>query len=562
MTIFRYFSNNDLEEKIKDWQAKHSDHLTVGLLGESYEKRPIYVLTITNMETGSDDEKPAIWIDANIHATEITGTTAAMAIAETLLENYDQDSQIKWLLDNAVYYIVPRLNPDGAALAMASTPKYIRSGVRAYPYPEKDEGLHVEDIDHDGRILQMRIVDPAGDWKVSAENPRLMIKRSPDEIEGTFYRIFQEGILDEYDGYLIKNARSLEGLDFNRNFPFEWQPESDQHGAGPYPGSESEIRAAIDFITSHTNINLALTYHTFSRVILRPYSIKPDDEMDTSDLWTYQKIGNLGTDFTGYRNVSTFHDFKYHPKEVTTGAFDDWMYDHYGVFCFTIELWDLPSEAGVDNRKFAEWFRNHPIDDDIKILNWVAEHGGEAAYINWYAFDHPQLGPVELGGWNTMYTWRNPPQQFLENEIQKNTPFALIIGRLLPHLSITNIKITKLAEKTYYLRLFLENTGYLPTYTSMQGKNRKAMRPVRVELELPEGSGLIEGKRITEIGHLDGRSSMHRMTAFGATSPTNNRSKAEWVVKINEMSIIKLHVTSERAGTIHAEIQIPGEKDD
>ena len=31
------------------------------------------------------------------------------------------------------------------------------------------------------------------------------------------------------------------------------------------------------------------------------------------------------------------------------------------------------------------------------------------AYMPWQPFDHPQLGKIELGGWNNMYTWRNPP---------------------------------------------------------------------------------------------------------------------------------------------------------
>ena len=42
----------------------------------------------------------------------------------------------------------------------------MRSSTRPYPYDEEEiEGLIVEDIDGDGRILQMRIPDPNGLWK-------------------------------------------------------------------------------------------------------------------------------------------------------------------------------------------------------------------------------------------------------------------------------------------------------------------------------------------------------------------------------------------------------------
>ena len=140
------------------------------------------LLTLTNQATGTDMEKPAIWIDANLHATEITGTTSALYIAYHLLDGYGTDEQITRQLDQSVYYIVPRANPDGAEWAMAPNPRYVRSGVRPYPWEEKDEGLFSQDINGDGKILQMRFQDPNGDWKISSLDPRLMEKRALDEI--------------------------------------------------------------------------------------------------------------------------------------------------------------------------------------------------------------------------------------------------------------------------------------------------------------------------------------------------------------------------------------------
>ena len=57
-------------------------------------------------------------------------------------------------------------------------------------------------------------------------------------------------------------------------------------------------------------------------------------EISAQDLWTFQKIGEQGTDWTGYPNISVYHDFRYHPKEVITGAMDDWLYDHLGIFAW------------------------------------------------------------------------------------------------------------------------------------------------------------------------------------------------------------------------------------
>ncbi len=556
MNLDRYFTNEDIAVLLAEWQTQYPNLLEVRTIGESYQNRPIWLLVITNKESGADTDKPAIWIDANIHATEISGTTVAIQVAAELLQGYSIKPEIRELLNSSVYYIAPRFNPDGAAMAMADQPRYIRSGVRTYPWPERDEGLHEQDIDGDGRILQMRMPDPNGDWKISSLDPRLLEKRGPAEHGGQYYRLLPEGLLENYDGYLIKFANPPEGLDFNRNFPYEWRTEGEQRGAGPYPTSEVEVKTIVDFISHHPNINLAITYHTFSRVILRSYSNKPDDAMETEDLWVTKKIGKIGAEITGYRCVSTFHDFKYHPKEVTTGAFDDWMYDHLGVFAYTIELWDLPDESGIKDRKFIEWFQDHPHEDDLKIIQWIDEHGEADAYIPWYEFLHPQLGKVELGGWNEMYTWRNPPPACIGAEAKRNLPFATALGHLLPRIKIHTLNVSPLGNQDYHINLVVENCGFLPSYTSNQGKKRKAVRPVRAQLKLPEAAKLVSGKLRVELGHMEGRSNKLETTALWGAAPTDNRARAEWIIHAQAGSEMELHVLSERAGNIRIPIKL------
>jgi murein tripeptide amidase MpaA len=554
MDIIQYFTNAELNQLFEKWVSAYPKLVKVITIGTSHEGRPIQLLAITNQDTGPDKEKPALWIDANLHATEITGTTVAVYIASNLLSSYGSNEQVTRQLDRQVYYIVPRINPDGAEWAMAANPRYVRSGVRPYPWDEKDEGLTEQDINGDGKILQMRFIDPGGDWKISSLDPRLMEKRAPEEYGGTYYRLLPEGLLKDYDGYVIKMARPLEGLDFNRNFPFEWRTEGEQFGAGPYPTSEPETRALAEFVVNHPNINLAITFHTFSRVILRPYSTKSDDDMNAEDLWVFKKIGEIGTRLTGYRCVSTFHDFKYHPKEVTTGAFDDWMYDHHGVFTYTIELWDLPTEAGIQDRKWIEWWRDHPHAQDLQILKWIDEHGATDAYVPWQPFDHPQLGKIELGGWNNMYTWRNPPPGYLEPEVTRQYPFILTLGELLPHLFVHKLECKPIGENKFYINLVVENGGFLPSYTSQQSKSRKAVRPVRVELKLPDDAKFTNGKRLQELGHLEGRSNKLDVAANSTESPTDNRLRLEWVVQAPAGTKIGIDILSERAGSIYNEL--------
>jgi murein tripeptide amidase MpaA len=548
MDFNRYFNNEEFKTLIESWAASYEQILKLDSIGKSQEGRDIHILIITNQETGEDTAKPAIWLDANIHATEIAGTTTALRVAWELLSKYQEDERVARLVDNATFYIVPRDNPDGAEYAMASPPKYIRSGTRPYPFEDKLPGLHPEDITGDNRILQMRIKDPHGDWKISTLDSNLMEKRGPDENDGEFYRLLWEGLIKDFDGYLINLARPLEGLDFNRNFPYDWRPEGDQRGAGPYPTSEPEIRAIVDFISKHKNINAAIAYHTFSGVILRPYGTKADQDMDTGDLWTFEVIGERAKELTGYKTVSVFHDFKYHPKEVITGVFDDWAYDQLGIFAYTIELWDIVEKAGIEERKYIEWLRKHPHEDDLKIYQWVKEHGPEDGYVDWFPFDHPQLGPVEIGGWNRMYTWRNPPHDWMGDEAERNVPYVLSLAEMLPHLKVHTLEANPIESGAYDVNLVLENTGFFPTYTSNQAKKMKAVRPIRVELELPEGVALVQGRPMVEIGHLEGRSNKLAAFSFGASS-TDNRARAQWTLKGPAGAVITLKILSDRAGS-------------
>jgi murein tripeptide amidase MpaA len=555
MDFNRYFTNEELKSLLHEWAEAYPSLVSLSKIGTSYQGESIWLLTLTNQPTGPDTEKPAVWVDANIHATELAGTVTVLHLVYTLLTRYGQDTQITTLLDTSTFYAVPRINPDGAGLAMAAVPRYLRSGVRPYPWEEQTEGLHMQDVDGDRRVLQMRVPDPNGDWKISSLDPRLMQKRGLDEHGGIYYRLLPEGLIHNFDGYVVKVARPLEGLDFNRNFPSEWRPESEQLGAGPYPTSEPEIKALVDFIVTHPNINAALTYHTHGGIILRSYSTKPDDQMDTDDLWVYKKIGERGTQITGYPCVSIYHDFRYHPQEVVTGAFDDWLYDHFGMFAFTIELWDLPGQAGIPERQLIEWFRDHPHEDDLKILQWLDQHVGPEGYVAWYSFDHPQLGAVELGGWNTLYTWRNPPPRLMGAEAARNTPFAIAIGKMLPHLAIHTLEVSLLGNRTYRLNLVVENTGFLPTCTSQQGKKRQAARPVFVELKVPDDVTLISGKQHTDLEYLEGRSNK-LSSSYRATSPTDNRTQAEWVLHAPSGAVIGLKIHSDRAGTLYREVQL------
>jgi len=557
MRFDRYLRHGELTDTLREFAAAHPGLIRLQSLGHSFEGREILLAVVTRFETGTDLGKPGLWVDGNIHATEVAGSMACLYLLQYLLDGYGCDPEVTRCLDSRVFYVCPRLNPDGAEWALADAPRLIRSSTRPYPHDEEPiGGLERKDVDGDGRVLSMRIVDPNGPWKESDHDPRLLVRREPAEQGGRYFRLLPEGTLQDYDGTSIHLQPRKHQLDLNRNFPAGWRQEHEQHGAGPFPASEPEVQAAVRFISAHPNVTGAVCFHTYSGVLLRPYSHMADDSLPAEDLWTYQKIGAKGTELTGYPNISVFHDFRYHPKEVITGSMDDWFYEHGGVFAWTVEIWSPQRQAGIGDYKFIEWYREHPVEDDLKLLRWNDEVLGGKGFVSWYAFDHPQLGPVELGGWDTLYTWSNQPPQLLEQEIERFPRWLLWHLLISPRLELLETRADALGDDTWRITLVVHNTGWLPTYVTKKALANKRTRGVVCEIELPLGATLESGLRREVRGELEGR-------AYKPVAPsswagwggdvTDDRLKVEWVVRAPRGTLISMTARHERAGAIRAQ---------
>lgn len=532
--------------------------VSVRSIGRSHEGRDIWVLVLTNTVTGADVDKPAFWLDGNIHAAELTASTTCLYYLHHLLSSYGSDPQVTHLLDTRAVYMVPRLNPDGAELALADRPRHIRSSTRPYPFDEEPvDGLTPEDVDGDGRMLSMRVPDPHGPFKKHPTEPRLLVAREPGEFGGEYYRLYPEGFIKNHDGLTVTVNKDREGLDLNRNFPSEWRQEHKQVGAGPYPTSEPEVRAMVDFITTHPNIGAAISYHTHSGVILRPMGSQSDDDMIPEDLWSYKRFSALGEKHSGYPAISIWHDFKYHPKEVITGT-QDWVYEHLGALFWVVEIWSPNKEAGIEGYKWIDWYRDHPVEDDLKLLKWSDEQCGGQAYVDWKPFHHPQLGDVEIGGWDKMNYWRNPPPALREREAARFPAWMNQIALSLPKLELLRTEVRALGPDTWRIRMAVANSGYLPAYVTKRALERKVVRGVIFEIHLPALDptvSLVSGKERMEGPQLEGHAPKSSQQAFLPTRElTADRAIGEWVVRAPKGTRLALTASAERAGTVRTEV--------
>jgi murein tripeptide amidase MpaA len=557
VTFDHYYRYAELVDLLNAYTAEHPDLVQLSSLGKSYEGRDVWLATITNSATGPDREKPAFWVDGNIHASEVSPATACLLLIDRLVKGHGSDPEITRCLDSRVFYVCPRVNPDGAEWALADRPRIIRSSTRPYPYDEEPVGgLVEEDVDGDGRMLWMRVPDPNGPWKEREDEPRLLTRRDPTETGGRYYRLLPEGRVRDYDGVEIKVQPKKERLDLNRNFPANWRSEKEQKGSGPFPGSEPEVRNLIAFIADHPNITGAVTFHTLSGVLLRPFDYQPDDKFPAEDLWTYQKIGQKGTELTGYPAISVYHEFRYHPNEVISGVFDGWLYEHLGVFAWTVELWSPQRQAGIGEYKFIDWYREHPPEDDLKMLRWSDEKLGGKGYVDWYPFEHPELGKIELGGWDQLNAFRNPPFQFLEKELTPFPDWLVWQALISPRLELFEASATQVGQGAWHVRLVVHNTGWLPTYVTKKATERATSRGIVAEIELPEGAEVAGGRPRQELGQLEGRAYKPVSPVRHQGDPTDDRCKVEWVVRAPVGTTVKLTARHERAGTVRAELTL------
>ena len=547
----RFYPYEALTNLLRQWEQSFPNLIELRSIGQTRDGRDIWVAIVTNRSTGPDHEKPAYYIDGDIHAAEVTASSLALATIHRLLTGYGHDPDITRLLDQTSLYVIPRIAIDGVEVFLYSAEE-MRSTEVEFPGPGSPVGMKPSDINGDGLISSIRFRDPAGAWKTSALDDRIMVKRAPNEYSGEFFTIVPEGDYPGWNGGRIDVKRSPHGIDFNRAFPSHWRPHWQQVGAGPYPLAEPEIRAVAEFILAHPNIHGSLHHHTAIGAILRCSCSYPDSDMPALDLRAYKAIGAIAEEITGYRCISMFHENPLRREVPDHGTFFDWMFDQVGVFCFATELWG-PFGAAIDWQwhDLMEPIFLRPESKDLDLLRLFDERAGGRGFTAWTPFDHPQFGPVEIGGWDRKFGQFNPPGPLLKEEIDRVVPFALAAMGTGPLLRIASASAERLYDETWRVRVTVSNDGFLPTYGSETWLKTGQAEPVVASISFADHVELVpaNGPTNVAIGHLAGR--VAQFTSLIPMAQTGDASKgcAEWIIRARGGTTIEITAGSSRAGT-------------
>ncbi|MBW8906278.1 MAG: peptidase M14 [Betaproteobacteria bacterium] len=504
MSAFRstYLRYEELTKLVHDWARAHPEFVRVKSIGKSLEGRDFWLLEIGREP---DRRRAAAWIDGNMHASELCGSSVALAIAEDAIalhrgdNRHDLPAHVVERLKSILFYVLPRMSPDGAE-AVLRDGRYVRSNPRDRrehaPVPRWVAG----DVDGDGAVLSLRKEDPSGEFVQDPEIPGVMLPRRLEDT-GPFYKVWPEGTIENYDGTHVPDPHYLadNDVDLNRNFPYAWRPEHEQVGAGSYGASEPESRAVIDWATAHPNIFSWLNLHTFGGCYIRPLGNAADNKMNQEDLALYRQIGEWGENIGGYPMVSGFEEFIYEPEKPIYGDITDFIYHTRGAIAYACELWDLFARLGIARKKpFVDHYSKLTRENLLALAKFDRESNKGRIFRPWKRFKHPQLGEVELGGTVSTVGLSNPPYEVLPEVCQRQAAVYLRVAAMAPALEM------KARYADGRLEVEVANAGYLPTYVLDSAKKLALDARVFVEFE-PQGGVTLEPRDArVEVGHLEG----------------------------------------------------------
>jgi hypothetical protein len=300
-----------------------------------------------------------------------------------------------------------------------------------------------------------------------------------------------------------------------------------------------------------------VTCHTFGGLVLTP-PVNRSERLSLADRRTYAELAGRAAKLTGYDAMSYLALRGDNADDHIPSAFG-WLWDQKGIYSYITEFWNPLRAAGISlaGTTASAWLWGfHPVEDELKLLGWNDTALGGRGFVPWHGFDHPQLGKVEIGGWDQIGAYYNAPVGLLEKEVAPHSEWLLFHGLSLPRLAVRSVSAEPAGSKDLWkVRLVVENTGWLPTNGSQQALDRGVVGEVVAELLLPPAARLVSGQASRTLGQLAGRNEQRSTATWWSYRPgTPDRALAEWLVSAPEGTKLSAAIRHDRAGTARADL--------
>ena len=379
----QYLNHGDLTVALRNLAGRAGAQAELVTIATSPAGRAVQALRL-----GAAD-RPALLVIANAHGPHLVGSTIAMTAAARIVAERVHDSSTVW--------IIPRLNPD-AAEAMFGSVRWARTGnglATDDDHDQRSEEDGFDDLDGDGAITQLRLLDPNGAWLADSAEPRLLRRADVAKGEVGRWTVVSEGRDD--DGDERYNEDPAGGTDVNRNFSYDYPAHGRE--AGLIPFSSPEARGLAEFLMAHDEI--AAIY------VLGPQDnlLKPWENRANAGIMNPQtrERAQEGTSQGGPLNSilrgdqPTFADMGRRFQEITGlekgpasaalgGDVLSWAYFHFGRWAFGSRAWWAPDAArdttargnGARSGSGGSGGGSDPLADERNALRWFESQGIDA----------------------------------------------------------------------------------------------------------------------------------------------------------------------------------------
>ncbi|KAI1282080.1 Carboxypeptidase A2 [Halotydeus destructor] len=279
-----YHTNAEIYSWMDSLEKRFPGNVKVIKIGTTYEKHAIKAIKISGPPGPANESRPAIWMDAGIHAREWVAPATAIYIINELATKQETDEVVKAMTTKFDWYILPVANPDG------------------YQYTWWTNRL----------------------WRKNRALPK-----------ATPYR-YPWALLDD-----------CLGTDPNRNFDVDFGGASTSPNPcsdifrGDHPFSEKETQAIRDAVlTLGDSLKAFISLHSYSQMWMIPYGYTATKSPHHDDL--YEMVSKV------VKSVKDKHGARYSHGPIATtiypaaGSSPDWAHEKAGIkYSFIAELRDL-----------------------------------------------------------------------------------------------------------------------------------------------------------------------------------------------------------------------------
>ncbi|UCE40541.1 MAG: hypothetical protein JSV17_13950 [Candidatus Aminicenantes bacterium] len=321
----------------------------------------------------------------------------------------------------------------------------------------------------------------------------------------------------------------------------------------------------------------------------------------TDDLKFYKELSDKYKEFLKDNKIDIE---RLDPAPDKDGSFELWAYYHLGLPSFAMDFWTLPKvkeekkegeeitpeklekmtneefialgeekieaflkssgapanfkaemvidalkSGKMDTKKMAEMMKKMPQPKseegadprDKALLAFSDKELGGKGFLEWTPYQHPTLGEVEIGG-EVPFVHNTPPAEKIEGLLKGQVPWVFEISQKMARIKVGKTEVKPMGSSVYQVKVWVENTGYLPYPTAMAKRNKR-IQPVVVTLE-GDGFKIVDGKKRSLIQSVAG----------------NQAASVTWIVFAEKPTKLTVKVHTEMAWSDAASIALGGSR--